>query len=491
MVKVNLIVAFDSNYGISKDNDMPWHFKEDFIRFRNVTTELPNSAVIMGRNTWNSLPKKGLINRVNIVISSTMSYDVLASGNETEAQVYLINSLDNALLLCDSLNIEKVFIIGGSNLYYEALAKELTCGNFIDRICITKICGDYQCDNFFPYDLYVKLYSNKSYFIDYEFNYKQTCLDTKNNKQIELYYTTEKLTYINKEEQNYLNLVKKVMDTGCIKQTRNGNTLSVFSEQLIFDLANGFPLLTTKKMFWKGIVEELLFFIKGCTNANLLSDKGVHIWDGNTTSEFHKTRNLNYESGDMGPMYGWNWRHFGATYSNMDADYNGTGYDQLKNVINLLLNDKNSRRIVMTTYDPSKVEQAVLPPCHGLCVQFYVENNLLHCKMYQRSVDVVLGLPFNIASYALLMILLCKVTMLQPGKLIIDMGDIHIYDSHIDGVKMQLDRIPYKFPKVSINKPFESSCVDDAVTYLENISIDDITLDYYVCHPAVKIKMVI
>ena len=278
------------------------------------------------------------------------------------------------------------------------------------------------------------------------------------------------------QEYQYLNLITKVLK--CPKRgTRNANTFSSFGEQIEFNLNNEFPLITTKQIFWRGIVEELLFFLRGDTDSTILEKKGINIWKLNTSREFLDSRNLhNYKVGEMGPMYGYNWRFWGKK---KDED----GLDQLANVIDLLLNNPTDRRIMMTTYDPALIKDSVLAPCHGIVTQFYVDNNKLSCKMYQRSADIFLGLPFNIASYAALTCILAKVTNLQVDRLIITMGDSHIYEDHVIQCTQQLTRTPHNFPTLNITKNISSTNMDDILYYIENLEYKDFKLDNYVYHP--------
>lgn len=297
----------------------------------------------------------------------------------------------------------------------------------------------------------------------------------------------EKVMDYNARELSYLDLVNTILYKGNTRDTRNSTTLSIFGPQIEFDLSHSFPLLTTKRMFWKGIIEELLFMLRGETNSKVLSDKGIHIWDANTTREFLDSRQLNYNIGDMGPMYGFIWRHYGAEYVGCDADYSGKGYDQIMDIINLLKVDPMSRRIMATSFNPALVEKSVLAPCHGLLVQFYVESGKLSCKMTQRSADVFLGLPFNIASYAALTHILAKMTNLGVGKLIISLGDAHIYKSHIEQCALQLCRIPYNFPQLNITKEIGSMSPQE---YINSLVCDDFELTGYKCHPAIRAQMI-
>ena len=276
----------------------------------------------------------------------------------------------------------------------------------------------------------------------------------------------------------YLELLARCMDAKEVSG-RNGLTRSLFDESITMDLADGFPLLTTKKMFWRGVVDELLFFIRGDTNANHLSDIGVNIWTKNTTREFLDSRGLAWKEGDMGPMYGFNWRHYGADYSGCDSDYRGMGFDQLSNVISQLNNSSGDRRVMMTTFDPATVDQCVLPPCHGITIQFYNDGNTLHCKMYQRSADVFLGLPFNIASYALLTSIIAKLVGINPGKLTISIGCAHIYADHYAACKEQLTRKTLLLPILNV-------MADD----IDFITPDMIVLKCYHHHPVIKANMV-
>jgi thymidylate synthase len=291
----------------------------------------------------------------------------------------------------------------------------------------------------------------------------------------------------NAGEQQYLDFLAEIIEHGHRRETRNATTRSLFSRQLKFDLADGFPLLTTKTMFWRGIVEELKFFLSGSTDATILDKAGVKIWNDNTSRAFLDSVGLNhYVQGDMGPLYGFQWRHFGATYRGCQADYSGQGTDQLQYVVDVLARDPFSRRAFMTTFHTDQLTQSPLPPCHGLTVQFGVDKNYrLDCHMYQRSCDAFLGCPFNIASYALLMHIVCALVnsrgtelnsrgtpflaeydpsstgfnqtksensyTLVPGILTMSFGDCHVYESHVDAVREQLQRKPYAFPSLAID----------------------------------------
>ncbi len=256
------------------------------------------------------------------------------------------------------------------------------------------------------------------------------------------------------EEQQYLNIIRTILEKGSPRDDRTGTgTLSVFSPlPMRFDLEQSFPLLTTKRMYLRPIFEELMWFIRGQTNANILRNKKVYIWEANGTRSFLNSRKLYHlREGDLGPIYGFQWRHFGAKYTDCDANYDGCGVDQLYNVIRDIMFNKTSRRIILTAWNPTELDNMALPPCHMTC-QFYVCDNKLSCQLYQRSADIGLGVPFNIASYSMFVRLLAHVCGLEPGEFIHVMGDAHIYNNHIDALKMQIRREPRPLPKLIIKK---------------------------------------
>jgi thymidylate synthase len=297
----------------------------------------------------------------------------------------------------------------------------------------------------------------------------------------------------NNDEEKYLRLMRKLLETGVKEKCRNGFTRSLFGNILEFNL-DRFPLLTTKKTFLAGIFEELMFFIKGQTNAKILSDKGVKIWDKNTSKSFLDKCNLSYEEGDMGPMYGFQWRHFNAEYHGMNHDYSNSGYDQLSYVFNLLKTDPKSRRILLTTYNPAMAIQGVLFPCHGVTIMFHTNfitgsELTLDIMQTQRSCDYFLGVPFNIASYSLLVYMICHILnnddtckyKYRPGKLIMNLGDYHLYEEHLEQAKRQILRAPLQFPILNFK---------NKVLKIEDFKFDDIELIDYYCYPSIKAEMI-
>ncbi|KAK2581916.1 hypothetical protein KPH14_002371 [Odynerus spinipes] len=284
------------------------------------------------------------------------------------------------------------------------------------------------------------------------------------------------------DEYQYLHLIEKIIATGEKKNDRTGvGTYSIFGTQMRFKLQNGvFPLLTTKRVFWRGVVEELLWFIKGSTNAKELSDKKVHIWDANGSRTFLDSCGfLDREEGDLGPVYGFQWRHYGAEYKNMHTNYDGQGIDQLKEVIYKIRHSPDDRRIILTAWNPVDIPKMALPPCHCLA-QFFVSNGKLSCQLYQRSADMGLGVPFNIASYSLLTYMLAHITNLEPGEFVHTMGDCHVYVNHLSALEEQIKRTPRPFPTLKI--------VGD-VKDIDDFTAENFELVNYDPHPKINMPM--
>lgn len=249
-----------------------------------------------------------------------------------------------------------------------------------------------------------------------------------------------------------------------------------------YSLRDSFPLLTTKRVFWRGVAQELIWFVQGRTNANELADKGIHIWDGNGSREFLDKSGLGHrEVGDLGPVYGFQWRHFGATYKTMHDDYTGQGVDQLADCIDKIKNDPTNRRIIMSAWNPAALPEMALPPCHMFC-QFYVAKGELSCMMYQRSADMGLGVPFNIASYSLLTCMVAQVCGLKPGDFIHNIGDCHVYKNHVEPLKTQLERSPGQFPRLRINPNIKN--IDEFV-------YEDFVIEGYKPQKTIKMKMAV
>lgn len=287
---------------------------------------------------------------------------------------------------------------------------------------------------------------------------------------------------VNTEEYQYLNLVKHIIDHGVVRMDRTGTgTKSIFGAMMKFNLRNNqFPLLTTKKTFFRGIAEELFFFISGSTNCKILHDKNVKIWDDNVSREtLDKLGFKDRPEGDLGPGYPFQWRHAGAEYKDMNTDYTGQGIDQLKNVIEDIKKSPNGRRHIISSWNVKDIPNMSLQPCHVL-VQFYVANGELSSIMYQRSADFGLGVPFNIASYSLLTRLIAQACNLKAGDYIHMFGDAHVYLDHIEPLKEQLKRKPYPFPVLEINPH---------ISDIEKFTMDDVKVKNYRHHDPIFMKM--
>ncbi|KAF9097245.1 Thymidylate synthase, partial [Mortierella sp. AM989] len=306
------------------------------------------------------------------------------------------------------------------------------------------------------------------------------------------------------EEQQYLNMIQYIMDHGEFRADRTGTgTRSIFAPpSMRFSLENDiFPLLTTKRVFFRAVAEELLWFVKGDTNGLHLSEKGIKIWDGNGSREYLDKIGLSHRKvGDLGPVYGFQWRHFGAEYKDCDTDYTGQGVDQLAEVIWKIKNTPTDRRIILSAWNPADLGKMALPPCHMFC-QFYVSTPTeeqpkakLSCQLYQRSCDMGLGVPFNIASYALLTKMIAHVTDLGCGEFIHTMGDTHIYLDHTEALKIQIEREPRPFPKLYI-RPFQgengekSAEANRVIQNIDDFKLEDFVLEGYNPHKKIDMAM--
>ena len=287
------------------------------------------------------------------------------------------------------------------------------------------------------------------------------------------------------QEYIYLGLLEKILNEGNHRGDRTGTgTISLFGQQMKFDISKELPVLTTKFVPWKSCIKELIWFLKGQTDVSILQNQGVKIWDGNSSRDFLDKQGLTYlPIGDIGAGYGFQWRHCGADYKTCKDNYDGQGFDQIKFIINELKTNPTSRRMYMTAWNPSALEKMALPPCH-LSAQFYVEiddngDKHLSCQMYQRSVDTFLGCPWNIMSYSVLTYILAKMCDMKPKELIMCLGDTHIYKNHIEQVKEQLKREPYPFPTLVLNESITKKNIED-------IEMNDFELMDYKYHPAIK-----
>lgn len=415
-----------NKFGIGYANSLVYPIKDDLLRFKKITE---NHIIVMGYNTWMSLTKKPLPNRIHIVLTtkiySTFSTDkILYMNYEKFKKYYNKNSTKN------------YYIIGGSEIFKLFLADYM-----FDRVIINHIMPDIVK----PICIWIdpKLFSNYKLF-----GYSQKYRDEE--RQVSYRYLYYEFCYTLHQEYKYLDVMKNILENGNTRNDRtNTGTISFFGSRCKFDIRDNIPLMTTRKISFKNILEELLWFCRGETNSKILESKGVNIWKGNTTREFLDKNGLyDYQEGEAGPIYGKQWRRSG-----------NRGIDQLEYIVNLLRNDPYSRRILISSWVPEDLDKMCLTPCHTHA-QWYVEEKngvkYLSCQFYQRSQDTFLAMTYNVVSYTILTYILCKKCNMKPKELIYIGGDCHIYNNHIEQVKEQLNRKPVPFPCLSL-----SDCIKD------------------------------
>ena len=471
----SLIVAIDNNGGISKkgENTLRWDIKLDTQFFQDVTKRDYNgkkNILIMGKNTYESLNlKSSLPGRIIIVVSSTLQINI--------PDVYFEPTFNQSYQKAIDLNEGIIIFCGGKNIYEQAMP-------LVNIIYLTQIHDDYQCDNILDINAdHFHVYSQDTFRLK----------DTKNDKDVDVtfikMYLSEPDHFKRIEEHQYLDLLKKILFKGELRKTRNALTYSLFSHTMEFNLQNSFPLMTTKRMFLKGIFFELMWFISGSTNSKVLEEQGVNIWKANTSREFLDSMRLNhYDEGDTGPLYGFNFNYYGLEYKGMNEDYNNKGgINQFEYCLNLLKTDPTSRRIIMSSFNPATANQCVLYPCHSNILQWYVEDdNKLSLACYNRSQDVPMANNWNHVMAALLVYMFCEILTNQgysytPSRLIIHMGDVHVYKLHQQETLRQILRDPHPFPTLSFNRK---------VTDLNDFKFEDLVLKNYKCYPTIPMKMV-
>ena len=436
---LNVILVMTPQGGIGLDNKLPWNCPEELSLFRRLTM---GSVCVVSRKTGETLPK--LDGRHVVYVSHNKEDD------------YTVEKVIENDRGCGDM-----FIIGGAQIYDTVLR------NHKEKIN-TLFLSVMDCE--YHYDTKIDLALFKGW-----------CIKT---EQIYDKFTHYTLSYSQNVETKYLALLNETLMNGVEKQGRNGLTKSLFAKSIDFNLLDGFPLLTTKRMFLKGIVEELLFFIRGETDTKLLEDKGVNIWKGNTTRQFLDSIGLTYlKEGLMGPLYGSQFRNYGGIYNKETGRTEG-GVDQLQYVIDTIKNDPSSRRIMLTSFNPSQVAVCALYPCHSNILQFSVCGEYIDTYCFNRSSDLFLGLPFNIASTSILVMLIAILTNKKARNITIALGDCHIYDTHYTAVKEQISRLQYSLPVLNIN---------NNPTSLKNIQDMDssfFVLERYKYHPAIRVAMV-
>jgi dihydrofolate reductase/thymidylate synthase len=489
---LNAILGVSKNWGIGLRGTLPWKLRGDLAFFKQMTANYGitpegrqndlRNVVIMGRKTWDSLPPqfRPLKDRINVVITvSKKQSEILAQCKTPPARgdLVVMPDLQTSLQYVRSElsgKVPNIFAIGGQHIFEEALAMD-SCKN----VFLTRIGREFECDTFVkpeildPFKLMNVSKSRAENGIPYDFAHFQRKGDDNGAQHIFAELDEEH------EEYQYLRMLKNIIKNGHQKEDRTGvGTKSLFGQMMRFDLSTTFPLLTTKDVFWRGVVEELLWFIAGDTNGKHLSEKKVRIWEGNGSRAFLDSIGLKHrEEHDLGPIYGFQWRHFGAKYENMHTDYTGKGVDQLAKLVDDLKRNRDSRRMILSAWNPADIPMMALPPCHVLS-QYYVADGRLHCMLYQRSCDMGLGVPFNIASYALLTCMLAHVTGLTPGELVHVLGDTHVYLNHIGPLQEQIKRQPNCFPLLEIKRKVQS---------IDDFKFDDFKLVAY--QPQSKIKM--
>jgi len=496
MIPYHIIASLNADGIIGIENNLLIECKDDLKRFYQLTTAVypesstrptrPKNILIMGYNTWLSIPEsvKPFKGRMSIVVSR-LSIPFVSSS------VMFLRSMVEAFTYCERNQTGRVFVIGGSMIFGRCLTHH---SQYCQNLYLTHFSqggssqegGSKKGYKTFPLELLADTIENyRGPKVDSDCIVNTWGEAARGPEPIQLSQQLiihQKVAYANKGENQYLQLLQKVLREGAKHSSRNATVYSLFGERMVFDLASGFPLLTTKKMGYKTILRELLWFISGSTDNMDLQDKHVHIWDQNASKEFLESRDLAYEEGDLGPVYGFQWRYAGAEYKGCHEDYGGKGVDQLQKVVDLIRNDPTSRRIMMSAWNPPDLDKMALPPCHVMC-QFYVntETQTLDCQLYQRSGDLFLGVPFNIASYAFLTHILAKITGYKPGKLVHILGDVHLYEDHVEQAKEQLTRVPVAFPTITIS---------EEVSEIDYIQEEMIAITGYTSYPKIEAHMV-
>ena len=498
--QINMVVAHSwPEFGIGMSGGLPWSLKSDLQHFKRVTlgTKDPGqiNAVIMGRKTYESLPAayKPLPGRINIVLTNNPP-EPLDNKIDITKPIYvnaniLMSTLEFLYLNC---NLNAVFIIGGTSIYCWALDNLVLNEVYITEIYQNEKKDMSKYDTFFPeYDHTKWIQSNNNMLhitavspiktengLNYRFiTFMNSDAIAKNNT----------VRWINPEMQ-YLNIMNDILVNGVDRGDRTGTgTLALFSTVQKYDLSMGFPLSTTKRMFFRGIFEELALYISGKTDNKILQDKNIHIWDGNTSREFLDKRGLtSYPDGDMGETYGFNFRHYGAEYKTCAVDYGDQGYDQLSNLVNLLKTDPMSRRLIINLWNPATQDKAALPACL-MMYQFFVNPHAktLSCQIYLRSSDYFLANSWNACTGALLVHMLCNIEGIDlvPGWLTVITGDTHIYKTHLDQVNENIIRQPFLPCQLQIKGVKRRD--------LREFVFEDMRIVGYRAHPSISAPMAV
>jgi thymidylate synthase len=455
------IVFKNQKFGIGYNGDLLFKIPKDMKFFKEITS---NNTVVMGYKTWLSIPNAPLINRKNIVLTR---HSKVINNNKKDTLFMNFNQFKK--YYSNNLS-EKIYVIGGSQIYSLFLNdKELKPNNIIFTHITPPDLKNVKIDTFIEPDLIsqYRLTGYSEQMMHHILKYRI------------LYYSLKNTPH---EEEKYITLIKKILENGNKRIDRtNVGTLSLFGQSLRFDISETIPLLTSKSVSFKNILEELLWFCRGETDATILKSKGVNIWNGNSSREFLDSRNLHhYKEGECGPIYGHQWRKFGKSQVN-------NGIDQLEYVENLLKTDPMSRRIMLSAWNPVDFDKMALLPCHTH-VQWYVENKkdkkVLSCMFNMRSSDFALAGTYNIVSYSILTYILAKKTGMVPGEIIYTAGDCHLYLSHLEAVKEQFNKGFRPFPVLQLNDSIKNKP-------WENISSKDFSLIGYFPNSGIKMKMAV
>ena len=472
--------------GIGSNNDLLFKFKKDMSFFKNITsnnggTDLQN-VVVMGKSTWLSIPalNKPLVGRINVIL--TQDCNRKEPRKLVNDNVYFM-TFEMFSKVYERMPTLNVFVIGGEQIYKLFMEQK---GELKPKdLYLTVVEG--KCsktpDKFMePPGIEYKLMSISEKFTE---------SNAEGNTNTYRFCRYRKTEAEKSDEQTYLDLCKSILLNGQRKDDRTRvGTISEFGKQIRYDICDTIPLFTTKRVAWKHCIEELLWFLRGDTDAKKLQSKGVKIWDGNSSREFLDSRGLqNYEEGICGPLYGWQWRFFGAKYSQEFSDttkFRVTGgIDQIEKVIQSLKNDPYGRRHLVCAWNPPQLDEMVLPPCH-FAFQFYVGGGgkELSCHVMMRSNDVFLGHPFNVFSYAVLTHIIGLKTGMKPKELVISITDAHLYNNHIEATEEQLKRSPRVLPKLLINQRVKDIPI-------EEIQSTDFEVVGYFPHPVIKAPMAV
>jgi len=493
---MKLIVAYQrKDRGIGgTDNSIPWRIIEDLKYFKDQTSKKNDSneqnVIFMGRKTWESIPEKyrALKDRTCFIVSRNKSPE-FKSLVESYKDTHLISTLDETSTFMANMPNVNVWIIGGASIYNEMITNLGVSEIYVTEIYTNK-GEEYDCTTYFP-----TIDKNRFELTTVSPIHTTICKNT--DKTVYFRY----LIYAGKDtidlsdniwrssEWQYLNALRDIKDSGVQNMDRTGvGTLSKFGMRFEYDLKEGFPTLTTKRIFLRGVFEELMMYLHGHTDNKVLQDKSIHIWDGNTTRDFLDSRGLtHYPEGDMGETYGFNFRHFGGEYITCKDSYGvDNGFDQLSYIINLIKTDPSSRRIIINLWNSNTLHKAALPSC--LCqYQFYVNSakQELDLQIYIRSSDFFLANNWNTCTGAFFVHMLCNLEgiNLSPGRIVVVTGDTHLYLTHLEGVKDNLNRTPGPLPKLIIKGEKRSK--------IEEFTWDDMNLIGYYPQKNIRADMAV